>query len=115
MAYPFKSWPGADGLLTTNMWAWRFGTRPAFLGPVHVKTQEEIEEERRLRLSLGQGFFSMPPTPPPCAAGYLPVLNRGVLMCIHGSPGSAMIGPGGPGGAATRSFPVGPFYGWERW
>lgn len=55
--------------------------------------------------ALGQDF-SRPVTGPPCASGYVPVIDRGVSKCIPGTAGSSMIGPASAGGAVTRTFPV---------
>jgi hypothetical protein len=118
---PFRDWPGADGILTANMWAWRFPTRPAFLGPVPLVLRPEdimeIEEDDRENdypypRGLGQDF-AQKPTPPPCSTGYIPVINRGVAMCIPGTPASSMMAPMSPL-PQGRTFSVKAWYGWRQ-
>lgn len=136
MAPPFISWPGADGLQTASMWAWWFPNRPAFLGPVPVRDDPryllppppcpEKEEyfgmygvrPRQVPL-LGQDL-TKPSTPPPCSAGYIPLLDQGVIRCVPGSAPSSMMtskAPGAPSGMLSvtpqpRTFPVTSGYGW---
>lgn len=121
MIPPFRDWPGADGIFTGNMWAWRFPTRPAFLGPVRLvlRPEDVVEVEPDPRENdypyprgLGQDF-SLKPTPPPCSTGYIPVVNRGVAMCIPGTPGSSMMAPMAPQ-PQRRTFPVKAWYGWRE-
>lgn len=124
MAPPFIPWPGADGLLTTSMWAWRFPNTPPFLGPVPLRDPRYLvvpppcpEKEEYFGLYgvrprqvplLGQDF-SKPPTPPPCSTGYIPVIDQGVLKCIPGSSGTL---PNGLMTPPQRTFHVSPGYGW---
>lgn len=118
---PYRDWPGADGVLTGNMWAWWFPTRPAFLGPVPLKKEPDHRDEmvdvivvdvNRPRAEMGQDF-SLKPTPPPCSLGYIPVINHGVMMCIPGTPGSGMMAPMNPM-PQGRTFPVKAWFGWKE-
>jgi hypothetical protein len=107
MTAPFIPWPGADGILTSNMWAWWFPTRPQFLGPVPLR-----EEPERLMLGsshMGQDFNAKP-TPPPCSVGWIPVVDRGVVKCIPGSMPSGMMTMT----PHPRTFPVKSYYGWRE-
>jgi len=118
---PFIDWPGADGILTGNMWAWWFPTRPQFLGPVPLRRrpedvdfieEDDLENDYPYPRGLGQDF-AQKPTPFPCSTGFIPVINRGVPMCIPGTPGSAMMAPMAPL-PQGRTFPVKAWYGWRQ-
>lgn len=118
MIPPYRDWPGADGIMTGNMAAWWFPTRPAFLGPVPLRRREdyvefdERENDYPYPRGLGQDFTKKP-TPFPCSTGFIPVINRGVPMCIAGTPGSAMMTPMSPL-PQRRTFPVKAWYGWKE-
>lgn len=41
MIPPYRDWPGADGNMTGSMWAWWFPNKPAWLGPVPIREQDQ--------------------------------------------------------------------------
>jgi hypothetical protein len=100
---PFIPWPGADGLMTASMHAQWFGPYPvvnAFQAP-----PEEEPAGMGLAGRLGESVF--------CEPGHVPVSTGvpGKSKCFPFSPASAMFVPNWP---ASRSFPVGPYWGWKE-
>lgn len=165
MTSPYIPWPGADGNLTANMWAWWFGASPQHLGPVPLVDPPDHNElgrgggggggrggggrGGRGRWRSGRGWerdkedlYCVPgdqrpecdvrlegmggiqprevpilgadlyekPTPPPCSAGYIPIIDRGVLKCTPGYQASGMVNMT----PVQRTFPVTAYYGWKQ-
>lgn len=132
MTSPYIPWPGTDGNLTGNMWAWWFGARPQYLGPVPLVEAPAYDEEvicgpgevwpdcgaqveglggvQPREVSILGAALDEKPTPPPCSAGYIPIIDRGVLKCTPGYMPSSMVNMT----PQPRTFPVTAYYGWKQ-